>query len=284
MESVETLKKRFEEELQIFKQLEKDREKAIEIMFETFQVPSMYMALHPTLSLFCHGRKTGLVVDIGADVTHVVPIKEGLAISHAIQTTEWGGNELNSIFERAIAQQSYLHLGPTVLGIILDIKEKFCFVSVDYEADMKTVKSNTSLHQHYQLPDGNSITIGSERFQCAEALFNPALCELPGVGIHQSMFDSVVQCPDIIDELCANVVLTGGSTLFPGFLERLQKELLTLSPTTKVNFLPTSKYTTWLGGSKFACQPNFNQMSISKEDYQKFGTAIVHSKCKNYVN
>lgn len=62
-----------------------NRERMTSIMFETFQVQGMHVAIQAVLSLYSNGRTTGLVVDSGDGVTHTVPVYEGFSIPHAVE-------------------------------------------------------------------------------------------------------------------------------------------------------------------------------------------------------
>ena len=154
----------------------------------------------------------------------------------------------------------------------------------DYESEMKTAnESPHKIEKEYKLPDGQMITIGTERFRAPEALFNPSLIGMSIPGIHQTVFDSYMECHvDFRKDLCSNVVLTGGNTMFPGFPERLQKELKAIDinvPQWKIDAQPKRKYSVWNGGSIFASLSTFEEMWITKEEYDETGPSLVHQQC-----
>ena len=137
---------------------------------------------------------------------------------------------------------------------------------------------------NYELPDGNSITVGAERFRCAEVLFNPSMIGLEQDGIQHLLYTSIMKCDvDIRKDLYANIVLSGGSSCFAGLQERLTKEIEQLAPASmRVNIIAPDerKYSVWIGGSILASLTSFQEMWIYREEYDESGPSIVHRKCK----
>ncbi|KAG6450335.1 hypothetical protein O3G_MSEX006539 [Manduca sexta] len=127
------------------------------------------------------------------------------------------------------------------------------------------------------------ITIGNERFRCPEALFQPSFLGMEACGIHETTYNSIMKCDvDIRKDLYANTVLSGGTTMYPGIADRMQKEITALAPSTmkiKIIAPPERKYSVWIGGSILASLSTFQQMWISKQEYDESGPSIVHRKC-----
>lgn len=132
-----------------------------------------------------------------------------------------------------------------------------------------------SSESEYTLPDGTILSLSAERALCPELLFQPGRIGLESDGIHSMLYNSIMRCDvDIRKELYRNMVLAGGSTLFPGIEHRLRTEIENLAPCTmkaRIIAPPERKLSSWQGGSIFASLSTFDRFCISNKEYQELG-------------
>ena len=303
-----------------------NREKMTEILFETFNVPAFYVAIDSVLALHASGRTTGIVLNSGAEVTSTVPIYEGYALLDAARHMDCAGKDITDFFRKVLRDRGYfrgyMSAEQEIARSAQDIKEKLCYLSLDWEADYYYSETNFEIRseimrsvfpmdihdiinqylpqsedqdfeptpflndvkeKNYEFPDGLVITVGTERFRAPEVLFHPNLIGMDQSGIHEMTLNSILECDkDIHRYLYGNVVLAGGSMMFPGIAERLEKELKSVVGNTKeikVIAPPERKYSAWIGGSILSLLSTSADMWITKDEYVEYGPKIVHRKC-----
>ncbi|CAD8052192.1 unnamed protein product [Paramecium sonneborni] len=260
-----------------------NQEKTTQFMFENFEVPFLHISYQTVLSLYSLGKTTGVILDSGEGITNCVPIYEGFQLSSQLQRLDVAGSSCTNYLS-LLLKDEFLNIStPSQRNkIAKDIKESLCYVAQDPIAEDNKYLGNTSNYSQHILPDGYKLTIKEQKYQCPEILFNPKIAGYEMPGIHQITYKSIFQSDrDIQQQLYNNIVITGGTTLFPGLQDRLVKEInnLVQSPQTRVLVPPNRLNSTWIGGSIVSTLMNFKPFWITKHEYEEFGPQIAHIKC-----
>ncbi|KAJ8789457.1 hypothetical protein J1605_021984, partial [Eschrichtius robustus] len=343
----------------------KNRERAAEVFFETFNVPALFISMQAVLSLYATGRTTGVVLDSGDGVTHAVPIYEGFAMPHSIMRIDIAGRDVSRFLRLYLRKEGYDFHSSSEFEIVKAIKERACYLSINPQKD-ETLETEKA---QYYLPDGSTIEgpslcslgpltykvlperglpshlvtkpwaegplpfpppegpqpppqpeklaappqIGPSRFRAPELLFRPDLIGEESEGIHEVLVFAIQKSDmDLRRTLFSNIVLSGGSTLFKGFGDRLLSEVKKLAPkdvkiravrighkgeywqgkgegrmdVSDSSFHPPLQisapqerlYSTWIGGSILASLDTFKKMWVSKKEYEEDGARSIHRK------
>jgi len=258
----------------------KNREKAAEVFFETFNAPAMYISPQAILSLYSSGRTTGVVVDCGDGVTSAVPIYKGFALAHAITRSDYGGRDVTNRLQLLLRRGGYVFHTSAEKEIVRTMKEVHCYVALNPEREESLELQQHTTIQTYKLPDGTPVQLGPERFRAPELLFNPSLIGLEYASIPQVVHIAIQKSDmDLRSELYKSIVLAGGSTKFPGFGERLLNEVRKLGPRgrkIRIHAPPDRQFTTWAGGSILANLFSFKTMWLTRRNYQDHGSSLVY--------
>jgi actin beta/gamma 1 len=276
-----------------------NREKMAQIMFETFNVPGLYISIQAVLSLYSAGKVIGIVLDSGDGVTHFVPIFESYSLPHAILRFDCAGRDLTEYMVKLLTEVGQRFYTTAEKEIAKSIKEKSCYSALDFEEEKSKVES-----YDYELPDGTHIILRDQRIRCPEALFSPSLIGIEGPGIAELCCNSIQRCDiDLRRDLYYNILLSGGNSTISGLSERLSKEIKKIleGKITTIRVLPTKemnkekkdedeegekkiksydiKYAVWQGGAVASKLDSFKSNWITKEEYEEYGATILHRKC-----
>lgn len=255
-----------------------NRAKMAEIFFDKLSAPAIWVAPQALLSLYATGRVTGVVLDSGHGVTHGFPVFEGFGLPHAITRMNLAGTDVTEYFNLQLKKEGYNFDSTSELNMVQTMKEKMCAVMPkDAQLKDQPFKGKT-----YDLPDGTKIQPGSAIYKATEILFDPSLVGKEYRGIHNMVTDAIAKSDiDIRRTLYSHVVVSGGTTMHPGFGERLLDELkATAPPQVKIRiYAPEERnLTTWIGGSIMACLPSFKSLWITKRERQESGKSILYRK------
>lgn len=259
-----------------------NRDMAAQIMFETFNIPALYISIQAVLSLYASGRTTGIVLDSGDGVTHSVPVYEGFSIPGAIQRIDIAGRDVTDYFQILLRKESGVRLTTSAESeIAKEIKERECFITIDPRKEAKDWITRQK-RREYRLPDGQTIELGSERWNCNEILFDPEIIGSESAGLHSLVCNSINRVDlDLRASLFSNIVLSGGTTMTRGFGDRLLKEIKQVAVKDikiKIFAPPERKISTWVGGSILASLSTFKKMWVSAEEYNE-NPELIHTKC-----
>lgn len=288
------------------------RQHAAKVMFETYNASGFYMANTAAMTLFATGRTTGVVVDVGESVTSVTAVLDGYSPPEGIYRTQMGAVDIDNYLLEMLKKRKYsMQTYPEKDAVAAKIREKLGYVALDWKAELNKIQANT-LCVPYQLPDGQTIELGSEIVAAPEVLFSPGLANRTNVFVSApvpSTADSkTFNAPSpatlgqvAVDQLVTNcimsskvntrrdlynnIVLTGGGTMMAGFSERLRKEITASKPKSHVVKLTTSpiperRWLPWLGASILSTLPHFNsELRVTRQEYQEIGDDVVRRKC-----
>lgn len=250
-----------------------NRERAAEIFFESFNVPALFISMQAVLSLYASGRTTGVVLDSGDGVTHAVPIFEGFAVNHSLMRIDVAGRDVTKYLQLLLRKEGQIFRTSAEAEIVRTIKEKSCYVALNPAKEEQLEMDRNAEQNNYILPDGRQVKIGASKFRAPEVLFAPDLIGDESEGVHEVLTNAIQRADmDLRKSLYSNIVLSGGSTLFKGFGDRLLSEVKKLSPKDikiKISAPQERTLTTWIGGSILASLDTFKKMWVSKREYEE---------------
>ncbi|KAK0168823.1 hypothetical protein PV327_002590 [Microctonus hyperodae] len=203
-----------------------NREKMIEVMFEKYGFAGTYVAVQAVLTLYAQGLITGVVVDSGDGVTHICPVYEEYALPHLTRRLDIAGRDITMYLIKLLLLRGYAFNHSADFETVRMLKEKLCYIGYNVESEEKLAVETTVLVESYTLPDGRVIKVGGERFAAPEALFQPHLINVEAPGIAELVFNTIQSADiDMRSELYKHIVLSGGSTMYPGLPSRLEREI-----------------------------------------------------------
>ena len=277
------------------------KERSLNVFFETFHVPLYFSVCNSLLVMYASGKINGIILDSGEGVTSVVPICDGSIMNFSQTTDDLAGDYLTKILLRELKKIKHGNLqteganaGVDYL-LAKDLKEKYLRISMNYDKDVKelglpgTKSLMTNINEvgnnstMVTLPDGSALQLGNLSVKVPETIFRPETFGLTNPGIHEVIYDCIIKNDlDVRRQLCHNLVISGGNTLFSNYNERLQRELGYLLPSilkTRCVTVSDRLYSQWLGGAIVSALSIFQPMWITRAEYDECGPSVIHRKC-----
>ncbi|XP_054042018.1 actin-like protein 7B [Rissa tridactyla] len=256
-----------------------DKERYAEMMFEGLHVPAIHTAYQSCLSMYSYGKTSALVVESGHGASHVVPVYEGYVIRSITRKVDYAGLDITRYLMKLLNESGNVFTEHQ-LNIIQDLKEKCCYTSLNLRKDLSLPVQSQQMN--YELPDRHLVTVGKERFLCAEVLFKPALLGSQQPGLLQLTLACLQKCDgDINKKMLRNILLCGGSTMMEGFADRFQMELARMCPSDNLIIAasPQRKSSVWIGGSILASLHSFQELWVYSSEYEEHGPSCIFKKC-----
>jgi len=271
-----------------------NREKMVQTMFEKYGFKGCYVAIQAVLVLYAQGLLTGVVVDSGDGVTHIVPVYEGFSLPHLTKRLEVAGRDVTKYLIKLLQARGYYFNRTADFETVRQIKEKLCYCGHDLELERRLALETTVLIEPYELPDGRVIKVGPERFEAPEALFDTSRVERDQPGMSELIFQTIQSADiDIRSQLYNHIVLSGGSSMYPGLPSRLEKDIKQFyfervakgnkeqlnKFRVRIEDPPRRKHMVFLGGAVLAeIMKDKDHFWMNKSEYDEMGLNVLR-KC-----
>lgn len=265
----------------------KNQQKMMEMMFEKYNFAACNTSIQAVLTLYAQGLLTGVVVDMGDGVTHVVPVYDGYVPQNLIRRLDVAGRHLTQYFIKLLLLRGYAFNRTADFETVRQIKEKVCYVAADINQERKLALETTCQMEQFTLPDGRVIKVGRERFEAPEALFDPSLIDVEKPGVGKMVFDMIQDADiDLRTSYYKHIVLSGGTSMYPGLPSRLEADIKGLYLKNvlkgdterlkkfkiKIDSPPRRKHMVFLGGSVLAdIMKDKDDFWITKAQYDEKG-------------
>lgn len=268
--------------------------KMLENMFETYQFQGAKVSIQAMLVLYAQGLLTGVVVDSGDGVSHIVPVWQGVCPPALIKRLNIAGRHITTHLIKLMQIRGYAFNRTADFETVRQIKEKLCYVGYDLAVENKLALETTVLVKKYTLPDTTEIKLGRERYLAPELLFDPSLDGVEADGVHEMLFNMIQEADvDLRQDFYKHIVLSGGSTMYPGLPSRLEKEMKEMylerilagnqkalaKFRLRIEDPPRRKHMVFLGGSVLAdIMKDRDEFWISRQEWEEEGERVLNKQ------
>lgn len=274
----------------------KNREKMVEVMFEKYGFRGVYVAVQAVLVLYAQGLLDGVVLDSGDGVTHIIPVCEGYSMPNLVRRLDIAGSDVTRYLIKLLLLRGYAFNRTADFETVRQIKEKLCYVGYDLGIEEQLATETTTLVESFTIPDGRTIRMGQERYLAPEVLFQPHLIDVDAMGMADQLFDCIQKADiDLRSKFYQHIVLSGGTTMFPGLPSRLEKEIRQLYLTRvlrgnqellkkfkcRIEDPPRRKQMVFLGGAVLAdIMKERDEFWMLKNEWDEMGPRVLQKTFK----
>ena len=264
-------------------------------MFEKYNFLATYFGFPAVLVLYTQGLLTGLVVDLGDTATDIVPVYEGYVFPRKNKRLDVAGRDITHYLIKLLLLRGYAFNRTADFETVRQIKEKLCYVGYDSNIERQLALETTALVEKYQLPDGHVIKVGAERYEAPEVLFAPGLIDAGDAGLSKLVFDAIFFTDvELSHSFATNIVLSGGSSMFPGLSSRLERDIKKMyldrflmgdeshlcKFKCRVEDSPRRQHLAFLGGAVLAgIMKDKDSFWMNKREWEEEGFGILR-KCR----
>lgn len=273
-----------------------NREKMVQTMFEKYGFEGVYVAVQAVLVLYAQGLLDGVVLDSGDGVTHIIPVCEGYTMPNLVRRLDVAGSDVTRYLIKLLLLRGYAFNRTADFETVRQIKEKLCYVGYDLKIEEQLANETTVLVDTVNIPDGRSIKLGQERYLAPEVLFQPHLIDVDAMGMSDQLFDCINKADiDLRPKFYQHIVLSGGTTMFPGLPSRLEKDIKKLyldnvlrgdkSKLAKfkcrIEDPPRRKHMVFLGGAVLAdIMSERDEFWMLRSEYEEQGIRVLNKTFK----
>jgi actin-related protein len=259
----------------------KNRENIASVLFEEFQVPQLFFASQPILSLFATSHTTGAVLESGEGVTQSCVVYEGYSIPSSFERYDYGGGDVTKYLFTLLQNLGFYFDTSAEYQIINDIKEQLCFACPSNM--IENMKKNSEFEkENYFLPDGNVIKLGEERISPPEILYNPELNGMEYPSFQNMILNSINKTDmELRPKLYEAILLSGGNTSIKGTSNKVYfelKKLINQNMKIKIHTPINPNFLCWRGGSLISGLEIFKKMWVTRDEWEEKGEKVIHTK------
>ena len=259
----------------------KNRENIASVLFDYFEIPKLFFASQPILSLFATSNTTGAILESGEGVTQCCIVYEGYSIPCSFERYDYGGGDVTKYLYTLLQNLGFYFDTSAEYQIVKDIKEHLCFACPTNM--IENIKKNSEFEkENYFLPDGNVIKLGEERILPPEILYNPELNGMEFPSFQNTILNSINKVDmELRPKLYESILLSGGNTSIKGTANKVYsefKKLISQNMKIKIHSPKNPNLLCWIGGNIISGLEIFKKMWITKEEWNDIGENIVHDK------